>query len=223
MNVHYLIDYENVREEGLSSIQPGSLDDIIYLFYTVNAAKISLDALAGLAANLRIIKVPAGKQSLDMHLVSYLGYLVARYGAGDSYVVVSKDTGFDGVIDFWKSMGIPNIRRQACIRCEHPSPGAAAPAAEAKTSAEPKISAESKKKSKGKDPEQGELHTQKSNQIIKALSAAEVSPEICGKIASTAVKHLEDEKSKQLIYREIIRQFGQKEGLQYYNLIRKLL
>lgn len=211
MNVHYLIDYENVREEGLSAIQPGSLDDIIYIFYTVNAAKISLDALAGLAANLRIIKVPAGKQSLDMHLVSYLGYLIARYGAGDSYVIISKDTGFDGVIDFWKQMGDFNVCRQACIRCTDSSSGAAAPAAEAK------------KKSRAKDSGSSDLHTQKSNQIMRALSAADVSSEICGIIASTAVKHMEDEKPKQLIYREIIRQFGQKDGLQYYNLIRKLL
>lgn len=105
MASHYLIDYENVREAGVNYCHRAVEGDVVYLIYTSNASKIGLDALAGMSASVKVIKVAAGKQSLDMHLISMLGYLVHKYGREDRYTVVSKDTGYDSVLRYWTAEG----------------------------------------------------------------------------------------------------------------------
>ena len=106
----YLIDYENVREHGLKNIRYKK-DDMIYLFYTANAAKIELDALSEIEAAMKFIKVAAGKQSLDMHLISYLGYLICEHEGRAEFVIVSNDAGYDGVLRFWQAKGYKCSRR----------------------------------------------------------------------------------------------------------------
>ena len=81
--------------------------DIIHLFYTDNSRKIDLDIINDHGeANLVTHKVPTGNQSADMHLGSYLGYLIGKECTGQDeeckIVVISKDTGFDHIIEFWK-------------------------------------------------------------------------------------------------------------------------
>lgn len=39
--------------------------------------------------------VPVREQSLDMHLVLNLGYLLAKHGKQCAYIIVSKDTDYD--------------------------------------------------------------------------------------------------------------------------------
>ena len=110
MASHYLIDYENVREAGVNYCHRAVEGDAVYLIYTSNASKIGLDALAGMRAEVKVIKVAAGKQSLDMHLISLLGYLVHKHGTEDRYIVVSKDTGYDSVLRYWTAEGYKTER-----------------------------------------------------------------------------------------------------------------
>lgn len=114
---HYLIDFENVHEEGLSGSETLGGNDYVHLFSTRNAPKISIQKLTSFnAVNLYSHAIPAGKQSLDMHLVSYLGYLIGMDGGKDShYIIVSKDTDYDNVIAFWKGEGVGYISRQDTI------------------------------------------------------------------------------------------------------------
>ena len=111
--VHYLMDLENVQSEGFKGCEELREEDIIHIFYTENSKKVDLDIVANHGkAHLETIKVAAGKQSLDMHLVSYLGYLIGLDKEKlDEYVVISKDTDFDNVINFWKQSGIEVSRR----------------------------------------------------------------------------------------------------------------
>jgi hypothetical protein len=44
----YLIDFENVHEEGFSAIGKVGDKDAVYCFFTKNVAKISMSALAGI-------------------------------------------------------------------------------------------------------------------------------------------------------------------------------
>ena len=66
--------------------------------------KINMSEIANHGdAELDMIEVPAGKQSADIHIGSYIGYLAGiNKGRDCSIVVVSKDTDFDNVIKFWK-------------------------------------------------------------------------------------------------------------------------
>lgn len=54
-------------------------------------------------AELDMIEVPTGKQSADIHIGSYFGYLAGmNKGNSCKIVIISKDNDFDNVIKFWK-------------------------------------------------------------------------------------------------------------------------
>ena len=108
IKTYYLIDYENVGSEGFKGCEKLRETDIIHLFYTDNSRKIDLDIINDHGeAKLVTHKVPTGNQSADMHLGSYLGYLIGKECTGQDeeckIVVISKDTGFDHIIEFWKT------------------------------------------------------------------------------------------------------------------------
>jgi len=110
----YLIDYENVHGDGLSGCQDLGKNDYIVIFFTPNAKNIDMSDISDHgAAKLEMIKVPAGKQSADMHIGSYLGYLAGKNGKNCKVVIVSKDTDFDNVIKFWnQTTGITATRAE---------------------------------------------------------------------------------------------------------------
>ena len=99
----YLIDYENVHGDGLSGCQDLGKTDHIVIFFTQNARNIDMSDISNHgSADLDMIEVPVGKQSADMHIGSYLGYLAGKNGKTCRVVIVSKDTDFDNIIKFWK-------------------------------------------------------------------------------------------------------------------------
>lgn len=114
IETYYLIDFENVHSDGLSGCKELGETDHIVIFFTQNAKNISMTEISNHgAAQLEMIEVPAGKQSTDMHIGSYLGYLVGKTGKSCKVVIVSKDTDFDNVIKFWgEKTGIMCLRTQ---------------------------------------------------------------------------------------------------------------
>ena len=136
IKTYYLIDYENVGSEGFKGCEKLRETDIIHLFYTDNSRKIDLDIINDHGESKLVThKVPTGNQSADMHLGSYLGYLLGTecaaledtdekytnekhtneehtnqnhidrdYTTREKYkfVIISKDTGFDHIIQFWR-------------------------------------------------------------------------------------------------------------------------
>ncbi len=124
IETHYLIDYENVHEDGLSGCKDLRKSDHIVIFFTQNAKSIDMSDISNHgAAELEMIEVPAGKQSADMHIGSYLGYLAGKNGKNCNVVIVSKDTDFDNVIKFWKQKtGITVSRTQQIKKKSAPTP-----------------------------------------------------------------------------------------------------
>lgn len=113
IETYYLIDYENVGADGLAGCDKLTKSDHIYIFFTKNAKKIDMTEIANHGeAELDMIEVPAGKQSTDIHIGSYLGFLAGKYATENrvkdcSVVIISKDTDYDNVIKFWvKKTGI---------------------------------------------------------------------------------------------------------------------
>ncbi|MFR7735091.1 MAG: PIN domain-containing protein, partial [Blautia wexlerae] len=83
IKTYYLIDYENVGSEGFKGCEKLRETDIIHLFYTDNSRKIDLDIINDHGESKLIThKVPTGNQSADMHLGSYLGYLIGKECTG---------------------------------------------------------------------------------------------------------------------------------------------
>ena len=110
-----LIDFENVHNEGLENIDSLTQRDHVHIFSTENALNIRMDFVLSKGIDIEGHIVPAHKQSLDMHLVSYLGYLLGKYGQQGTYIIISKDKDYDDVIKFWKDKGYPNISRKQKI------------------------------------------------------------------------------------------------------------
>lgn len=111
MDIFYLIDFENVHNKGIENIDCITKEEHVHIFSTQNALDIRPD-IFWLNGDIHSHLVPARKQSLDMHLVSYLGYLLGIHGCQCSYVIVSNDTDYDNIIKYWKEEGYQNISRK---------------------------------------------------------------------------------------------------------------
>lgn len=115
IDTYYLVDYENVGSNGLSGCKNRTASDHILIFFTPNARKIDMAIIANHGtAELKMMEIPAGKQSADMHIVSYLGYLAGTSNC--NIIIVSKDTDFDPVIQFWKKEFGIFVSRKKSIR-----------------------------------------------------------------------------------------------------------
>ena len=110
-----MIDFENVHSDGLEGCQKLESTDHIIIFFTQNAKNLDMSGIAKHGgADFEMVEVPAGKQSADIHIASYLGYLAGKYSEDKcEIVIVSQDTDYDNVIKFWKKQaGIKITRRQ---------------------------------------------------------------------------------------------------------------
>ncbi len=115
METFYLVDFENVHNEGLKNITALKPTDHVHIFSTERALNIRMDIVFAKGINVKGHITPVSKQSLDMHLASYLGHLLGIHGKYCSYIIVSKDTDYDNIIKFWKKEGWSNISRETKI------------------------------------------------------------------------------------------------------------
>ena len=58
---------------------------------------------------MELIPCNTGRNGLDFQLSSYLGYLL-RSSTKTQYIILSKDTGYDPLIQFWKEKGVDIAR-----------------------------------------------------------------------------------------------------------------
>lgn len=103
----YLIDSENVGSTWTDLLKSDEKFEL-YICVTENAKSLNFTLLKQLTNDNRhkinIIECHPGKNSLDFYLSSYLGYLIGK-GRHSAYVIVSQDTGYDHVIEYWNSEG----------------------------------------------------------------------------------------------------------------------
>ncbi|MBQ1826878.1 MAG: hypothetical protein II126_02800 [Erysipelotrichaceae bacterium] len=103
----YLIDSENVGSTWESLLKRDEKFDL-FIFVTENAKSMNFSLLRELTNDsrhrLEIIDSKTGKNNLDFHLSSYLGYLIGK-NRYSSYMIVSQDTGYDNIIEYWKQQG----------------------------------------------------------------------------------------------------------------------
>ena len=162
---YYFVDYENVHSDGIvdcTELDPG---DIVYVFYTEQAKNITLDILEQFTRKgirLELDKAGTGaKNALDFQLSSYLGYVIAKHEEENiRYVIVSRDTGFDRLVQFWGEKGIEILRMPGLSQKEEPVK---------------KTKAAAKTKSKGKSGRKGKAAREESKETEEqtALKAQE--------------------------------------------------
>ena len=91
---YYLVDFENVKKDGLDGIHKLGKEDKVCIFYSKNADSITFDQhrrLIESKADIELCKVDVdSKNALDFQLATQLGYLIANQAADANYIV-SKD------------------------------------------------------------------------------------------------------------------------------------
>lgn len=119
-------------------------------------------------AELDIKKVPVGDQSLDKHLIAYLGFLVGKnVNKKTEYVIISSDKGYDKVGEFLREEGGKSI--SVSRRCTIAAPKDAQKKEE-KQNVEKKVSV-----SKVDSVNKSKLN----QQVQQALSASEIQYRPC--------------------------------------------
>ena len=102
-----MIDFENVRTDGIKHLDALKEDDVMVIFYSDQCKGITLDVIEGITnrnIKLKCYKVKIGtKNALDFQLSSYLGYILGIEQDVSCYIV-SNDKGFDCLCDYWKEM-----------------------------------------------------------------------------------------------------------------------
>lgn len=92
-----------------------TVNDKIYVFYTMNSGNVSYEDLNGVllsGKSVELIQCHTGKNGLDFQLVSYLGYLI-RNNENADYCIISDDSGYDAVIKFWEGRDVDVTRKTA--------------------------------------------------------------------------------------------------------------
>lgn len=175
IETYYLIDFENVHEDGLSGSENLGRHDHVFLFSTKNTPKISIEKLNSFNnTDPAFHEIPAGNQSLDMHLVSYLGYLIGKNTSNCKYIIVSKDTDYDNIISFWKRQNNTNIIRKTQIAVPQQRNSASSVNSSAK---------------KSKATVDVNMKSQLNTAIQRAVSNDGYSQATIGETASIVVKH----------------------------------
>ncbi len=125
----YLIDFENVKSEGLSGISELAPNDNVLIFFSNNENKLSFDIhkqICSCSTNVLYFHVAAGgKNALDHQLAGYLGYLIGSTEEKE-YYIVSRDRGFEFVINFWKEQR-PELFIRMAYNLKVPGPDALKP------------------------------------------------------------------------------------------------
>lgn len=118
---YVLVDYENIPLKSLPTLNVESYR--VYVFLGQNNKKLIADfaeALQPFGDRAKYVRLErSSKNALDFHVAFYLGKLAERH-VGDRFQIVSKDTGFDTLIQHLREEKIDAVRVETL--------GAAAPA-----------------------------------------------------------------------------------------------
>lgn len=209
VETYYLIDYENVHEDGLLGSENMNSHDHVHLFYTENVSKISIEKFANFhSVDFSIHKIPVGKQSLDMHLVSYLGYLIGKNESSNSkYVIVSNDTDYDNIIHFWKEASNYKITRQQKITI-----------AASKTTITKTNNTVNQNHITGNDSKK---KRQLNTEIQRAISKAGYTQKTIGAVASIVVKHYGENTFASSVHNELRKMYTDYSDL--YKIVKPII
>ena len=100
----YLVDYENVHNDGVTNIKMLKETDHVIIFYGDSIRSIPFDTHVEMMASKAKIEYiethKTAKNYLDFQLATYLGYLIGQGEKGPVYLITN-DTGYDSIVDFW--------------------------------------------------------------------------------------------------------------------------
>ena len=111
------VDYENVSSIGAAPLDTANLE--VWVFVGPNQKGVTLKSLLQFGSKIGIVQIAReGKNSLDFHICYELGVLSRDDPKPDVVYVLSKDKGYDAVLEYAKTRGlaverIPDVARLA--------------------------------------------------------------------------------------------------------------
>ena len=115
----FLVDFENVKSKGLTGIESLEENDKVIIFYSENSDTIRFEMhrkVRESTADIQYLKVDVGgKNALDFHLSTLLGYLVSK-NLYTHIFIISNDKGFDFLHDFWSRDDIESENKAVVFR-----------------------------------------------------------------------------------------------------------
>lgn len=115
MRTNYvLIDYENVQPEVLSALDAQHFKVVVFVGASQNKLSFdTADALQKMGGRAEYVKIAGnGANALDFHIAFYIGRISFQDPAA-CFHIVSKDTGFDPLVQHLKKQRISAVRCSA--------------------------------------------------------------------------------------------------------------
>jgi len=238
MKKHFLIDFENVGDEGLNGFFDLNNDDIIDLFFTDKSNKIKIDFIDKYLKEeskpiLNFIKVSYGPQALDLQLSSYLGSIIAKDNDNEvEYMIVSKDKGYDHVIEFWKNLNsnikvnkcknlIPIIKEEIKETKEEKKEEIVDIIKEENTIDTKPVTKAKTKSTKKETPKKDKSLI--NNQVQQILGKNKYQQDTIAYCSSKATSLCDKKDGNMKINQDFVQKFGQEEGDKIYSLIKEVL
>ena len=179
-----------------------------------------MSALAGMrSGQLHFVEAESGKQSLDLALVSYLGYLIGTKPQEQCFEIVSNDNGFQKAADFWnKRSNGTRVRVRKIAEQKQKSDNGKGQASLTQAVVPQDIEVTANRSVAG-TPEEAKPTDPA---VIDALTSAGINTATADFLLTQVEKYRSDKNFKQLVYRAVVKKFGQKAGTQIYNSAKKI-
>ncbi len=111
-----LIDLENIQPDTLHPLKEAGYQLRVFVGATQTRISVELarqvQAFGNRAEYIQIEST--GKNALDFHIAFYMGQLAAR-NPGSQFLVITRDTGFDPLLQHLRKQGIQANRRSSAI------------------------------------------------------------------------------------------------------------
>jgi hypothetical protein len=104
---YLLLDFENVQPKSLPALVGADIRVMVFLGTNQNKVPVELAvSLQSLGTQAEYVQVSgSGRNALDFHIAFALGRLVKEVPEG-TFFVISKDTGFDPLLDHLRADGV---------------------------------------------------------------------------------------------------------------------
>lgn len=100
----FLIDLENVKNQGMIGIEALAAEDRVFIFYSENANSLSIPTIQAMnnsKATIDYVHLQrSGRNAMDFQIVALLGFLIGSERAGQ-FCIVSQDNGYLAPVEFF--------------------------------------------------------------------------------------------------------------------------
>lgn len=100
----FLIDLENVKNQGMIGVEQLSKDDRVFIFYSESANSLSIPTIQAMnnsKAEIEYVKLQrSGRNAMDFQIVALLGFLIGSEKNGH-FCIVSQDNGYVAPVEFF--------------------------------------------------------------------------------------------------------------------------